>query len=115
MFLGPDYGNTRTAIYSPPTASIEWLLEAYSWRDWQHKPWLIALVCFGGIIRNFEEKKKFPKLCSKLPEEEDFKNLPLPLARIKKIMKADEDVRVSNFKKKVILLYFNHFSPLFII
>lgn len=28
-------------------------------------------------------------------EEPDFKNYPLPLARIKKVMKSDEDVKVS--------------------
>ena len=48
------------------------------------------------LIELREEINKMPKgiLYYKLKDPEVFKNHQLPLARVKKIMKSDEDVRV---------------------
>jgi hypothetical protein len=49
-------------------------------------------------------------LCFFLQEKEDFKTHQLPLARIKKIMKSDEDVRVSTNLPKPVVLCAHFFS-----
>ena len=59
---------------------------------------------FEAILTRIKGMKERP---------EDFKQHKLPLARIKKIMKSDEDVKVSNLQKShflPLLLFFGFFA-----
>ncbi|KAK1258560.1 Nuclear transcription factor Y subunit C-2 [Acorus gramineus] len=57
---------------------------------------------FVDLEGMWEAGKKMRRGCKEIEQTNDFKNHSLPLARIKKIMKADEDVRMISAEAPVV-------------